>query len=113
MTRHFGYLKRVLVTPAIYRCFIEFLHFDIQSTGQKSHHVNACLRPSLCFVLIKQSIPLVCTSSKLAAGHWQRRGLFETGVHRYWAAFEDELPKMFECIPSSLYVCVYEYVLDK
>lgn len=39
--------------------------------------------------------------------------MFETGAHRYWAAFEDELPKMFGCIPSSLYVCVYEYVLDK
>ncbi|KAK9514548.1 hypothetical protein VZT92_012461 [Zoarces viviparus] len=33
----FGYLKRVIVTPAVYPRFIEFLHFDIQSTGQKSH----------------------------------------------------------------------------
>ena len=29
--------KRVIVTPAVYPRFIEFLHFDIQSTGQKSH----------------------------------------------------------------------------
>ena len=27
-------------TPAIYPRLVEFLHFDIQSTGQKSHCVN-------------------------------------------------------------------------
>ncbi|KAI8115052.1 hypothetical protein CVS40_12697 [Lucilia cuprina] len=36
----FGYLKRVIVTPAVYPRLLEFLHFDIQSTGQKSHCVN-------------------------------------------------------------------------
>ncbi|XP_022767939.1 uncharacterized protein LOC111312164 [Durio zibethinus] len=36
----FGYLKRVIVTPAIYPRLVEFLHFDIQSIGQKSHCVN-------------------------------------------------------------------------
>ena len=36
----FGYLKRVIVTPAVYPRLDEFLHFDIQSTGQKSHCVN-------------------------------------------------------------------------
>ncbi|KAL7462352.1 LOW QUALITY PROTEIN: hypothetical protein ACHAXS_002823 [Conticribra weissflogii] len=36
----FGYLKRVIVTPAVYPRLVEFLHFDIQSTGQKSHCVN-------------------------------------------------------------------------
>ena len=34
---------------------VEFLHFDIQSTGQKSHRVNTDQRPSRCFVLIRQS----------------------------------------------------------
>ena len=34
---------------------VELHHFDIQSTGQKSHCVNIDLRPSQCFVLIKQS----------------------------------------------------------
>ncbi|KAL2223640.1 UNVERIFIED_CONTAM: hypothetical protein Sindi_3105600 [Sesamum indicum] len=29
----FGYLKRVIVTPAVYPRLVEFLHFDIQSTG--------------------------------------------------------------------------------
>uniref|UniRef100_A0AAY4C4B5 Uncharacterized protein n=1 Tax=Denticeps clupeoides TaxID=299321 RepID=A0AAY4C4B5_9TELE len=48
-------LKRVIVTPAVYPRFIEFLHFDIQSTGQKSHRVNTRRGPSRCFVLIKQS----------------------------------------------------------
>jgi len=38
--RPFGYLKRVIVTPAVYPRLVEFLHFDIQSTGQKSHCVN-------------------------------------------------------------------------
>ena len=33
-------LKRVIVTPAVYPRLIEFLHFDIQSTGQKSHYVS-------------------------------------------------------------------------
>ena len=51
----FGYLERVIVTPAVYPRFIEFLHFDIQSTGQKSHRVNTRRGPSRCFVLIKQS----------------------------------------------------------
>ena len=36
----FGYLKRVIVTPAVYPRLVEFLHFDIQSTGQKSHRVK-------------------------------------------------------------------------
>ena len=31
----FGYLKRVIVTPAVYPCLSELLHVDIQSTGQK------------------------------------------------------------------------------
>ena len=35
----FGYLKRVIVTPAVDSRLVEFLHFDIQSTGQKSHCV--------------------------------------------------------------------------
>ncbi|XP_022728025.1 uncharacterized protein LOC111283701 [Durio zibethinus] len=29
----FGYLKRVIVTPAVYPRLVKFLHFDIQSTG--------------------------------------------------------------------------------
>ena len=33
-------LKRVIVTPAVYPRLDEPLHFDIQSTGQKSHCVN-------------------------------------------------------------------------
>ena len=32
--------QRVIVTPAVYPRLVEFLHFDIQSTGQKSHCVN-------------------------------------------------------------------------
>ncbi|KAL4082237.1 hypothetical protein QTP88_030060 [Uroleucon formosanum] len=51
----FGYLKRVIVTPAVYPRLLEFLHVDIQSTGQKSHRVNTRPGPSRCFVLIRQS----------------------------------------------------------
>jgi hypothetical protein len=45
----------VIVTPAVYPRLFESLHVDIQSTGQKSHCVNTRLRPSQCFVLIRQS----------------------------------------------------------
>ncbi|CAL1207014.1 unnamed protein product [Candida parapsilosis] len=38
----FGYLKRVIVTPAVYPRLVEFLHFDIQSTGQ-NHIVSTSL----------------------------------------------------------------------
>ncbi|KAF1986921.1 hypothetical protein K402DRAFT_331257, partial [Aulographum hederae CBS 113979] len=51
----FGYLKRVIVTPAVYPRLVESLHFDIQSTGQKSHCVNTIFWPSQCYVLIRQS----------------------------------------------------------
>ena len=36
----FGYLERVIVTPAVYPRLFEFHRFDLQSTGQKSHCVN-------------------------------------------------------------------------
>ena len=29
------YLKRVIVTPVVYPCLVEFLPFDIQSAGHK------------------------------------------------------------------------------
>jgi len=51
----FGYLKRVIVTPAVYPRLVEFLHVNIQSTEQKSHYVDSLLNLSQCFVLIKQS----------------------------------------------------------
>ncbi|CAA3000154.1 Hypothetical predicted protein [Olea europaea subsp. europaea] len=42
----FGYLKRVIVIPAVYPRLVEFLHFDIQSTGKKSHSVPEGAVPS-------------------------------------------------------------------
>lgn len=62
-------LKRVIVTPTVYPCFIEFVHFDIQSTGQKSHCFITHHGLSQCFVLIKSQISLVHTRSKSAARH--------------------------------------------
>eukprot|EP00434_Breviolum_minutum_P035131 symbB.v1.2.031096.t1/scaffold3573.1/size55725/1 len=38
--KHLATLKRVVVTPAVYPRLFEFHHFDIQSTGQKSHCAN-------------------------------------------------------------------------
>jgi len=55
LMQEFNCVKRVIVTPAVYLRLVEFLHFDIQSTGQKSHRVNTDQRPSRCFVLIRQS----------------------------------------------------------
>ncbi|CAG8641340.1 22122_t:CDS:2, partial [Gigaspora rosea] len=39
----FGYLKRVIVTLTAYPHLVKFLHFDIQSTGQKSGFYNTIL----------------------------------------------------------------------
>ncbi|KAK2020394.1 hypothetical protein LX32DRAFT_717445, partial [Colletotrichum zoysiae] len=50
----FSYLKRVIVTFTVYPRLVELLHFDIQSTGQKSHCVNTTFWPSQCYVLIRQ-----------------------------------------------------------
>ena len=63
----FGYLKRVIVTPAVYPRLVEFLHFDIQSTGQKSHCVNTRERHHNAWFLLNCRIPLVRFSSELAA----------------------------------------------
>jgi len=38
-------LSKVIVTPAVYPRLVEFLHFDIQSTGQSSHCENVISDP--------------------------------------------------------------------
>ena len=60
----FGYLKRVIVTPAVYPRLVEFLHFDIQSTGQKSHCVNTFKRHHNAWFLLNCRVPLVRSSSE-------------------------------------------------
>ena len=60
--------KRVIVTPAVNPRLFELLHFDIQSTGQKSRCVNTGLRPSQSSVLIKQSDSL-CPLQFLPGAH--------------------------------------------
>ncbi|GBP88530.1 Putative uncharacterized protein ART2 [Eumeta japonica] len=62
----FGYLKRVIVTPAVYPCFDEFLHVDIPSTGQKSHCVNTREGHRNAMFLLDSRILLVRASSELA-----------------------------------------------
>ena len=50
------WLPRVIVTSAVYPRFFEFLHVDIQFTGQKLHYLNQHSRgPSQYFDLIRQS----------------------------------------------------------
>nr|QXI72951.1 hypothetical protein Solyc00g068970.2 [Solanum lycopersicum] len=61
----FGYLKRVIVTPAVYPRLVEFLHFDIQSTVQKSHCVNIRWDHRNALFKLNSRIPLVRTISKL------------------------------------------------
>ena len=60
--------KRVIVTPAVNPHLFELLHFDIQSTGQKSRSVNTGLRPSQSSVLIQQSDSL-CPLQFLPGAH--------------------------------------------
>uniref|UniRef100_A0A1I7WD34 6,7-dimethyl-8-ribityllumazine synthase n=1 Tax=Heterorhabditis bacteriophora TaxID=37862 RepID=A0A1I7WD34_HETBA len=47
----FGYLKRVIVTPAVYPRLLELLRFNIQSTGDSKRPQG----PSVSSVLIRQS----------------------------------------------------------
>eukprot|EP00924_Labyrinthula_sp_SR-Ha-C_P007343 maker-scaffold_149-snap-gene-0.6-mRNA-1 protein AED:0.45 eAED:0.50 QI:35/0/0/1/0/0/3/0/109 len=77
----FGYLKRVIVTPAVYPRLIEFLHFDIQSTGQKSHCVIIlCLgrllylyhpakRPNLSAATVRKQQTGRCNTFKQRPSH--------------------------------------------
>ena len=55
MTRHMGYLKRIVITPAYYPRLSELHHVDIQNTGKKSHGVNTFLKASQCLAFIRQS----------------------------------------------------------
>ena len=59
-------LREKVLTPSAR--LVEFLHFHIQSTGQKSHCVNTGHQPTQCFVLPEQSDSLVRSSSKSAVG---------------------------------------------
>ncbi|KAK8660403.1 hypothetical protein V6N13_051329 [Hibiscus sabdariffa] len=58
----FGYLKRVIVTPAVYPRLVEYLHFELQSTGQKSQCMS--IRRNH-FEFLHFEIPLIRTSSEL------------------------------------------------
>lgn len=53
-------VKRVKVTPAIYLCFIEFFHLDIQSTD--SHHVNTYRGSHPPLILVLHSLLLAPVS---------------------------------------------------
>ncbi|KAJ5079632.1 hypothetical protein M0811_14353 [Anaeramoeba ignava] len=68
----FGYLKRVIVTPAVYPRFFEFLHFNFQSTGQNSHYsqsfsrsYGSILPTSLTYFILLSQRLLTLETSKL------------------------------------------------
>ncbi|CAA2965982.1 Hypothetical predicted protein [Olea europaea subsp. europaea] len=61
----FGYLKRVIVILVVYPRLVEFLHFDIQSTGQKSHCVSIHGDHRNALFQLKSQIFLVHTSRQL------------------------------------------------
>jgi len=64
----FGYLKRVIVTPAVYPRFREVLRLDIQSTGQKSHtRDNVCHPIQNARFQLNSWIPLHGVSSIIPA----------------------------------------------
>ena len=46
--------ERQRVVPVAHLCLFRFLHFDIQSTGKKSHCAHTRWRPSWCCALINQ-----------------------------------------------------------
>jgi len=64
----------------------EFLHFDIQSTGQKSHCVKIREGESQCYVLIKQSDSLEIEKlktggvDKCGGGRWGKGKQVKTAV---------------------------------
>ena len=65
--------KRVIVTPAVYPRLVEFLHFDIQSTGQKSLCVNTFWGHHKALFLLNSRIPRVRFSSELTV-NYARKG---------------------------------------
>ena len=74
--------ERQRVVPVAHLCLFGFLHFDIQSTGKKSHCAHTRWRPSWCCALINQPPghwpahahpPLGRTSSKLPVRRWPKR----------------------------------------
>ncbi|PWA63919.1 cytochrome P450 like protein [Artemisia annua] len=48
------------------RCLVEFLHFDIQGTGQKSHCVSIRRDHRNALFQLNSRIPLVRTNSEFA-----------------------------------------------
>jgi len=60
----FGYLKRVIVTPAVYPRLAKSLRIDIQSTGQKSPWGNNLQDPHNAMFQLNSWIPLRSHSSK-------------------------------------------------
>ena len=59
----FGYLKRVIVTPAVYQGLGGSLHGDCRGTGQKSRRASAGCGPRDAMFLINSRDPRVRSSS--------------------------------------------------
>ena len=77
--------KRVIVTPAVYPRLVEFLHFDIQSTGQKSHCVITLWRHHNAWFLLNCRIPLVRSSSESTVHYGRKcKHTCQTDVRHSW-----------------------------
>jgi len=89
----FGYLKRVIVTPAVYPRIVEFLHFNVQSTGQKSHCVKAFSGHHNAMFLLNSWIPLVRFSSELTVNCGSFQSLLWRRIHSGLASLTSSLPE--------------------
>ena len=80
-----GILKRVVVSPAVYPGFLEFLHVDIQSTGRtlsrpRSRQPNDVMSEIECAQLHSELF-------RRRHSTWQSHGLFALAKHLYIVYF--------------------------
>ena len=62
----FGYLKRVIVTPAVYPGLNDLHHINVQSTGQNTHSVKTLRGYRYAMFRFNSRVPLVRSSSETA-----------------------------------------------
>ena len=75
-----GILKRVIVSPAVYPRFFEFLHVDIQSTGGHCHDLGHNSRMTSC---LKDCAQLHSELFRRRHSTLHSHGLFALGKHLF------------------------------
>ena len=68
----FGYLKRVIVTPAVFPLLVQSHHFNIQSTGQKSHYANTSSEKVVLQTFLGSAARAVALKYRLWLRPWLR-----------------------------------------